>query len=444
MGSNTICAWHQSLIYSFMKQKLLRLHQDSLFRNSFYLMLSTGIMAGLGFLFWLITARLYSATQIGVATTLISAMSLISYLSLLGFNSTFIRFLPGATDRNRQINTGLWLALGAALVTSGAYVLIAPIWAPKLAFLTATPAYAIGFMILSALAALNLLTDSIFIALRAAKYNLLIDGVIMSSVKLALPLAFLSLGTYGIFLAFGTAAMVAMIMSILFLSLRFGYLPKLQIHRPTLARVFRYSFLNYLADLLNIAPTLVLPLIILSRLGAADAAYFYLAFMIANLVYTIAYAVSQSLFAEGSYADRPLRVLLKRSGLALVALMVPCALVLYLTAGWLLTIYGHGYRAGALGLLQILALAAPAVTINIMSGVLLRIHKQIGALLASHVVYCLAICGLALLWVHSGLVWIGYAWLAGQFAAAGVGFGWLLWHGRTHSARGGITTQAIT
>ncbi len=42
------------------------LANDSLYRNSIYLMLSTGVMAVFGFFFWVINARLYSAEQVGI------------------------------------------------------------------------------------------------------------------------------------------------------------------------------------------------------------------------------------------------------------------------------------------------------------------------------------------------------------------------------------------
>ena len=85
----------------------VRLKSDHLLYNSFYLALTTATMGVLGFLFWLLNARLFSASEIGKATLLISATSLISYLSLLGFNNTFIRFLPTAEDPAGHINTGL-------------------------------------------------------------------------------------------------------------------------------------------------------------------------------------------------------------------------------------------------------------------------------------------------------------------------------------------------
>jgi len=414
-----------------VKEKLRQLHSDSLVRNSFYLMLSTGIMAVLGFIFWLISARIFSPEDIGIATTLISAMNLISYIGLLGFNSTFIRMLPTSKNRSTEMNTGLLLSTGAAIIVAAGYVLLVPIIAPKLGLVHDNFLYAIGFIIMAALASVNLLTDSIFIALRAAKYNLLIDGIVMSITKLALPFVFVGLGAYGLFAAAGAAAVVALVLSVFFLIKHFGYRPQLSIDTTTLQGVVKYSFASYLANLLNIAPTLVLPLVIINHLGAAAAGYYYLAFMVANLLYTVVYAVSQSLFAEGSYADRGLRDLMKRSSLVIAAIMIPGVTIIYFGAHLMLTIYGHSY-VQATPLLQTFAIAGPMVAIYTIANVLLRITKQTWAIIIVNVVYMTAISGFAEAWANRGLVWIGYAWLLGQMLASVVAlsFLWWGWRGR--------------
>jgi O-antigen/teichoic acid export membrane protein len=409
-----------------VKEKLRQLHSDTLVRNSFYLMLSTAIMAVLGFIFWLISAHLFQPEDIGIATTLISAMNLISYIGLLGFNSTFVRILPGSKHRSEEINTGLILSASAAVIIGAVYVLLVPIIAPKLGIVHDNVLYAVGFIVMVALACVNLLTDSMFIAFRAAKYNLLIDGIIMSSVKLALPFVFVGLGAYGLFAASGSAALVALGLSVFFLVSRFGYTPKLSIDKPILRRVMKYSFSNYIANLLNIAPTLILPMIIINQLGAASAGYYYLASMIATLLYTVVYAVSQSLFAEGSYADQGLRALLTRSSIVLAAIMLPGAAVIYFGAHTLLGVYGQTYADQAAPLLQVLALAAPMVALYTIANVVQRILKQNYGLIIVNFVYIVSVTIFALLWTSNGLIWVGYAWLAGQ-SLAGLSGVLLIW-----------------
>ena len=190
--------------------------------------------------------------------------------------------------------------------------------------------------------------------------------------------------------------------------------------------VWKYSFSNYAANLLNIAPTLVLPLVVLNHLGAAAAGYYYLGSMVANLLYTIVYAVSQSLFAEGSYADKGMRELLRRSTLVIAAIMLPAVTVIYFGAHFMLGIYGAEYAAHATELLQLLALAGPMVAVYTVANVLLRINKQSRDIIIMDIVYLVSIAGLAQLWAPQGLAWVGYAWIIGNALAGLTGLWFLL------------------
>jgi len=76
-------------------RKELKKHlSDPLFKNAYFLMFSSLTPAGSSFFFWLIAARFYSTADIGLASAIISAMGLISMLSLLGFGISLVRFLP--------------------------------------------------------------------------------------------------------------------------------------------------------------------------------------------------------------------------------------------------------------------------------------------------------------------------------------------------------------
>src|SRR6478736_4414991 len=62
--------------------------RDKIVRNSLLLMIASGLMGVFGFVFWLVVARLYSPAQVGAASSLISAVNLIAYLSLVGLDVT--------------------------------------------------------------------------------------------------------------------------------------------------------------------------------------------------------------------------------------------------------------------------------------------------------------------------------------------------------------------
>jgi len=86
-------------------RKQLKQHlTDPLFKNAYFLMLSSISSAGSGFFFWLIAARFYSTAEIGLASAIIAAMGLLGMLSLLGFDISLVRFRD-IHSRNRTMES---------------------------------------------------------------------------------------------------------------------------------------------------------------------------------------------------------------------------------------------------------------------------------------------------------------------------------------------------
>jgi O-antigen/teichoic acid export membrane protein len=361
-------------------------------------------------------------------------MTFIAYLSLLGFNNTFVRFLPKSKNRNQEIDTGLVSVALASAVVGGLYTLFIPNFVPRFAVLHQNVLFGLGFVLFCIGAAINLVTDSIFVAYRSAGYNLLIDGVLASAVLLILPVSLISLGAYGIYAAQGSAAFLAMILSIAFLIKKFHYRPGLKINQTVLRKVVHYSFGNYAGNLFTILPTIIVPIIILNKLGAAPAGYYYLAFMMANILFAISYAVAQSLFAEGSYEEVELWSLIKRTSIFLAILIIPASLILAGLGPLVLNIFGKTYGEHSAKVIIILASAGPLMAACALGTVIMRITNHIRAIVLINFFYSLMICGLALLWAHRGLAWIAGAWLIGQGITAVIIFVALGLQYRQHQA----------
>src|SRR3984957_8460873 len=194
----------------------LCLRTDHMVRNSLYLILSSGLQAALGFAFWIITARLFSPADVGKASSLISATTVIAYLALLGLNSTLVRHLPTAPDRSALITAGLVLVAACGAAIGLIYVLLIPVLAPRLAFVQHQPALAAGFVLLTAAAAVNLITDSVFVASRKAAYSALTAGGVGGIAKVVSVLLLAGTGSYGLFCAsvggFAAAALASLVL----------------------------------------------------------------------------------------------------------------------------------------------------------------------------------------------------------------------------------------
>jgi O-antigen/teichoic acid export membrane protein len=381
-------------------------------------------MAALGFAFWLVVARLYTPEQVGTATVLISATSLISYLSLVGLNSTVVRFLSSSKDKDAQISQAVLIVFAVGAVVSAAYVTGLPLYASKVDFIRDNLLYACSFVVMGAFAGVNLLLDSVFIAARKPQYNAVIDGLIQGLTKLALPIAFLGLGAYGIYASTGVAYVVAVAVSILCMRRTLGYKFSLGVRnsrqrRASQSSQVRYSLSTYVSSVLNLAPLMVLPLIVLQTLGAAQAGYYFVVFQIANLLNAISYAVGEAVFAEGSFDESRFGQLLRRSGWIICLLQVPAVAVVAATSRWSLELFGSEYSREGHRLLAVFAIGALTVGLNTWASFLLKLTSQMASLIGSNVVYVIVTIGLALLWAPRGLVWLGWAWLLGN-AASGI------------------------
>jgi len=370
-------------------------------------------MAFFGFFFWIIIARLFKPDQVGIATTLISVLTLISSFSLLGFNNGIIRYLPTSERKNQKINTAFTLVAIASALISLVYLVFINIFSPKLVFVRENILIAITFILFIVFASLNAISESTFIAYRSTKY-ILIKNTIFSVIKLLLPILLISLGAYGIFASVGVAYAVAFILCLVFLIFKFGYSLQPAINKDVVKRMTKFSLGNYVAGFIGGLPTMVLPIIILDNLGAKFSAYFYMVLMIANFLYIIPLATSQSLFAEGSYSEKELKEHLTKAVKIISLLLIPAIIVIFFFGNYILLAFGKQYSSEGTVLLRILAVSGIFLSINYIGSSIFYIKHKIKELVTINIIGTLLILGLSYLLVSKELLGIGIAWLIGQ------------------------------
>jgi hypothetical protein len=176
----------------------------------------------------------------------------------------------------------------------------------------------------------------------------------------------------------------------------------------------RYSVTSYVSTLLNLLPLLALPTIVLRTLGSEQSAYYFMAFQIATLLSAASYAISQSLFSEGAHDPGNVSALLRRSARIMALIVVPGAVALAALGRPVLSIFGAGYAQHAQGLLVVLSLGSVAVAFNSWTASALRIVNRMRSLVVSDVVLTVTVLGLAGTLGSRGLLWMGYAWVAGN------------------------------
>ena len=401
-----------------VRSLISRLRTDHLVRNSLYLVLSNGIQAAIGFVFWIVMARLFSTGDVGKASSLISATSLLAFFALVGLNTTLMRFLPTAKDKGPLLTSAFVMVFGAAAIIAVGYARLTPVIAPRLDFVAHSALETAGFALLAAATAVNVLTDSVFMASRRAEFCALTDGVVGGVSKMAFGVILAGTGAYGLYLAAvggpATAAVVSIVLIITILRWRPSLTNPLQTLRPLL----KFSGVNYVANSMNLLPNVVVPLIVLDRLGAKAAGYYFVAFQMASILITAAAAVESSFMAEGSQAGANWRVIRRRSRRLAIMIFVPGGVITALAAHWILLAFGPTYSLHGTGSLEILAAAVLPVAACNWGWTVLRLTGRLRSLLASTTIYGAAICGGAWFLAPHGLTALSSAWLAGSALAA--------------------------
>lgn len=394
-----------------------RLRKDTLYQNSFSLMLSSAISALFGFIFWVVIARTFNTGIVGLATTLISMSSLIALLGLIGFDTIFIRFLARSDKQNDMMNTGFILTGLVSACIAAVFCMMTPLIVAPLSFLSNNILFASIFVVVSVFTTWVTLINAVLIANRMAIFVLVSQGI-AGILKLALALLFHGLGPVTIFSIFGLSQICSVFVSFFVVRRKLGFRPTYRLARSIVSQTKQYGAASYVANLLNLVPDSLLPLIVVSQLGAHQAAYFYIAFTIANLLYTIAFSTTQSAMAEAVHDEKHLWFHLRKSLYITFGIMIPSIIAVYFISPYVLSFFGAGYREGATDILRILSISGIGVALYSAIGIYFKLKKDLRGMMVAPAVNGISIIVLA--WVVASrwhLNGIGWAWLIGTFAS---------------------------
>lgn len=391
--------------------------QQSLLRNASLLIMSTAIMSVLGFGFWLFVAHLYAPEQVGIASALIAISTLLSSLSMVGLDSALIRFLPGSKNQSRDINAALITVGALAAIAACVYLVIAQLFDLDIVDSFLWSGGWVAFVFIIIVVALNSLTDAVFIANRRAEFHTVVYAV-FGLVKLVLPIGLIGLGWLGIFAAFAMAALVGLALSFYYMVRVADYRLKRAPNWGLIASARKYSFNNYLGTLLASIPSQLMPLIIIQRLGAAEAAYFAMGMTMANLLYVAPSSVAQSLLAESAHQPQRRAEHVRRAVKMLAIILVPAVALAMLIAPYLLGIFGPQYAHGSTTLFQILAVATFFVAVGSVCNTILNIEHRSGGIVLARFVLLAVTLVLTFVLIPMGLVGVGIAMTAGYGASS--------------------------
>ena len=374
--------------------------RSPLYRNSIYISLASLTTAIAGFLFWAIAARLYPAGDVGVASAIVSAINLTFQLSMLGMNFAVIRFYPEYGER--VMGSAVVITSLAGLVFSTTYgFLMMRSGSFQGVF---TPLFLATFILFSVIGTLYNLFSTYAIARRKAEHSF-IQSILFSSRFLFL-LILIPLGSLGIVSAFGAGLALGLVYALLVIGTTFP-----RIDREFIGDAVKFSLGNYIANIANIAPNYLMPTLVLSMLGKEDAAYFYMAFAIGNLVLFVPNAINTSFFVEGSHGLKDMKKTLKKAIIFSYVYLAVVTLFVWFFGGFVLRFFGEGYVNG-LPLLRLMVIGGFFVVVVNFSITILNIQKRVKEIVMINTLKTTTLLSLSYFLIsRRGIIGIGISWV---------------------------------
>ena len=181
--------------------------------NSVALILAKVFSLGLGFLAWLVAARLFTASDVGLASAAVAGMMLCVQFAMVGVGSSIINLFPSAQRDPRRLLDSAFSIVGlASLGASAIFLLFAATALQELRRVATDPAFAAVFILLGLFGAIGVLLDQVSTVLRRGD-QALTRNVAAGVVTLAL-IAVLALGrsssvSFGILVAWLVGSVAA-------------------------------------------------------------------------------------------------------------------------------------------------------------------------------------------------------------------------------------------
>jgi len=399
--------------------------KGSLYRNALFLMATTVIGNAAGFAFWVVVANRFQTSDLGAAVTLFSTLGFLGGLGSLGMGVGLIRYLPGSDDKTALVNQGMTVSGLVTIVFTIAFLFLIPVIVPNLSF-ALDPLYIVTIILCTLALGIAPVLDAAVIAARRADLSTFRNALYA---LLKIPIAvgafvFLS-GRAGIFISLSFSFIVSVIVAAIVFLPRVipGYRPKPDFRVDRVRPIFRFSLGNYVAGVVGSAGTLLPSVFIYSLLGpnagATNAAYFYVALVVAGLLFIIPGAAFTSFYAEASHKDIDRRRVERSAIRFSLVLLVPAIVGLWFFANTVLRLFNTDVAAQSVTPLRILTFASIPAFLNSILGTRVRVRKRTLPLIISGAIFSGVTLGLGWFLLQNpvfGINGLAYAYVLGQSA----------------------------
>jgi O-antigen/teichoic acid export membrane protein len=338
-----------------------RKHHD-LLGNAGSLIASTGVASLLGFVYWILAARVFSQRAVGYGSAAISAMTLLGTIGMLGLGTLLIGELPRRSARAGLVSAALLTCGLGSLVLGLGFAIVAPQVSHRFGNMVGTPGQGALFAAGVAVTGVTLVFDQATIGLMRGGLQLWRNITFAIAKLLALPVAAVVLhDQFGVGITLSWVAGAALSLVLVAGRLRLAGAPVLP--RPdwgVLRGLGKSAMAHNWLNLAITMPFYLLPVLVTLIVSPSANASFYIAVMLSTFLFIVPAHLATVLFAvvaaDPQVVARKLRFALRLSFM----IGLPGMAVLILVAHPLLRLFGPGYAAEATLPLWLITLGYPA------------------------------------------------------------------------------------
>lgn len=403
------------------------LRRSPLAGGSAAVMAATIVTSLLGFTFWRAVTHHAAPAAVGEASAALAVATTVALLTTQGLQPAIMLRLPklGAIDRRALVRSTMVVASLVASVVSGAAALLVGRIDSQLTVL-GSPMVVFSVGIAGAAQASSGLIDAASVAVRRAR------GMTARNGGFALAKLLVLVGLFALHLAGGASVVIAIVASwgacgVLSSVLALRWLEGTD--RATGPRHGAWRSLrvmelggfgwHHAAAVSGQLPAAVLPALVAATLGAAQAGYFNVGWMLGGVCFFVSPAIATALLADGGHEPEHLR---RRVRIAFLLTLACLAVPEILLLGWcrpVLTLFGRGYAEQDRWLVVSLAVSAVPDAVTNLAVSVYRVEGRLCRAALLNV--GLAAGALAVTWTllrPLGVAAAGLGWLGVQAAGA--------------------------
>lgn len=398
-----------------------------LVRGSAGVMASTILASLTGWLFWVVATHRWQPSQIGIATSLVAALTSIALIAGQPIATTMLLRIPRSERRDDLVLAGLAAAVGIALCEAVIAILVLPGSVAVVRTVGTGSLFAVG----GAAAAAGIVLDASSLAIRkpgimVARNGMHGAGKLLLLGALSIPAGLISAP----FAVIGVWALLSVATSLWSLTrwrrevartVDVGAVTAPD-RRAGLAELRAGFGLQVVGTLGGALPPQVLPILVIGILNSMSAGWFSITWLVGSLCFMISPAVCQALLAEGSLRPQELDARTRAAALLSGGLLVVPLFVYVVFGRTVLQLFGSTYAAHGTTLLVILAISSIPDLVTNVAVARFRVQGRLGAAATvNSVIAVVAIGGTAwALRTTQGIDGAGWAWTAGEVAGCGV------------------------